>query len=132
MDSSKILEECSSSESGWTMYIASPDHEHDDDDDDDDGGDDVSVHKRKKDDFGDVYSDDSMASDASSGPSDQKQHLYRGAGKRDEITYVDKKKYNNQQHDEDDEKINKNRDEPKKIEKSRHGPNSAVGRSKKM
>ncbi|KAG8475830.1 hypothetical protein CXB51_032771 [Gossypium anomalum] len=73
MESSKIyggIEECHSSESGWTMYIGSPIH----------GGDDSGDgHSEKADDEG-VYgvdnhadeeadSDDSMASDASSGPS---------------------------------------------------------------
>ncbi|KAJ1388533.1 hypothetical protein SESBI_39028 [Sesbania bispinosa] len=64
------VEECeSSSESGWTMYIGSPM------DDDDDG--DSTDHNRDIDDEGTTHqadpeddeSDDSMASDASSGPS---------------------------------------------------------------
>lgn len=73
MEPSKIyggIEECHSSESGWTMYIGSPIHGGDDSGDD---------HSEKADDEG-VYvvdnhadeeadSDDSMASDASSGPS---------------------------------------------------------------
>ncbi|KAL2546299.1 uncharacterized protein Fot_15799 [Forsythia ovata] len=79
MDSSKILEgteECSSSESGWTMYIASPVDEYNLVDEEDDGG---SIDKQEdglhaKDDAGDTDSDDSMASDASSGPS-HREHL---------------------------------------------------------
>ncbi|KAJ1394736.1 hypothetical protein SESBI_33986 [Sesbania bispinosa] len=64
------VEECqSSSESGWTMYIGSPI------DDGDDG--DSTNHNRDIDDEGTTHqadpeddeSDDSMASDASSGPS---------------------------------------------------------------
>ncbi|KAL3636154.1 hypothetical protein CASFOL_020701 [Castilleja foliolosa] len=124
MDSSKILEgaeECCSSESGWTMYIASPGHEHDDRADDDDVSDDVSVRECTKDD-GDVDSDDSMASDASSGPGYQKLNLF-GEGKTDEIKCVDKKKYN--QHED------KKKNHEQKIEKSRHGENSE-GRSKKI
>lgn len=75
-------EECSSCESGWTMYIEDAFHGNDhssvvvDDDEDDspvkeaddgyenDDGD-------SSDDGGDEESDDSMASDASSGPSNQ-------------------------------------------------------------
>lgn len=73
MESSKspgVTEECSSSESGWTLYIASPVHEQKnyDSDDDDDDDDDVADHDDdyQSDDHG---SDDSMTSDASSGPS---------------------------------------------------------------
>ncbi|XP_021909350.1 nonsense-mediated mRNA decay protein 2-like [Carica papaya] len=73
-------EECRSSESGWTMYIGSPingDYHHDQEDDDDDDGDyedDGDRHDggEDDDDLGDreeADSDDSMASDASSGPS---------------------------------------------------------------
>lgn len=64
--SSKIHgEECESSESGWTMYIASS---IDDDDDDDDGGVSDVVRRKTVVDDDDVDTDDSMASDASSGP----------------------------------------------------------------
>ncbi|KAK9276194.1 hypothetical protein L1049_005725 [Liquidambar formosana] len=62
MESSQVLkgaEECSSIESGWTKYIASPIQEDDYEDDDDD---DDSTERGDDD-------DDSMASDASSGPS---------------------------------------------------------------
>ncbi|KAH9707729.1 protein SOB FIVE-LIKE 1 [Citrus sinensis] len=85
MEPSKILgckEECSSSASGWTMYIGSPAHENDNcEDDDDDSG----TYKQKvasnnddrpgDDDDDDDKSDDSMASDASSGPSYQELPL---------------------------------------------------------
>lgn len=70
MESSKVpgdSEECCSSESGWTMYIASP-VDDDNDSDDDDHSPDKTVHSNDKDeDY--AGSDDSMASDASSGPS---------------------------------------------------------------
>ncbi|KAB1212798.1 hypothetical protein CJ030_MR5G011898 [Morella rubra] len=83
MESSQMLggtEECHSSESGWTMYIGSPTYDDDDSDenrhsaadgndagsdDDDDDDDDKNEANRDED------SDDSMASDASSGPSHQ-------------------------------------------------------------
>ncbi|XP_044466510.1 protein SOB FIVE-LIKE 2-like [Mangifera indica] len=90
MESSKVFggsgEECHSCESGWTMYIGSDhddeeqsdnigDHyvdnnggDDDDDDDDTDGNDD--------DDDDEADTDDSMASDASSGPS----YPYRKGG----------------------------------------------------
>lgn len=68
MNSSKFpqaSDECSSSESGWTAYIAPSDHEDDHDDDQD--------RSRGKEEQGEdekeANSDDSMASDASSGPS---------------------------------------------------------------
>lgn len=85
-------EECSSSESGWSKYLASPIHDdddEDDDDDDDDGHDDGDGHEegavedhvsRKSskndddDDKDDDDDDDSMASDASSGPSSYVGH----------------------------------------------------------
>lgn len=75
MDSSQVFgnaEECNSSESGWTMYIGSPitNDDHSDDGDKDDDGDDDGDHEHdvKHDEDG-HDSDDSMASDASSGPS---------------------------------------------------------------
>lgn len=80
MESSRILgrtEVCSgnsSNESGWTTYIASPireNHHHLDDDDDDHSTDNQADYRKgnyNKVDDG-TESDDSMASDASSGPS---------------------------------------------------------------
>ncbi|KAL3501582.1 hypothetical protein ACH5RR_036031 [Cinchona calisaya] len=84
-DSSENLggtEECSSNESGWTMYIASPTHESnpdDDDDDDEDEDEDEDEDNAERKEYEDVHdeyggegeSDDSMTSDASSGPSHQ-------------------------------------------------------------
>ncbi|XP_061353418.1 protein SOB FIVE-LIKE 4-like [Gastrolobium bilobum] len=64
-------EECHSSESGWTMYIGSPideDMGHCDNDDDDEVNDDNMDFEGTQADPK-VESDDSMASDASSGPS---------------------------------------------------------------
>ncbi|XP_010261658.1 PREDICTED: prostatic spermine-binding protein-like [Nelumbo nucifera] len=81
MESSQLFggtEECSSSESGWTMYIASPIHNDDGDDDhhdyeeeDDDGNDGNSSDD-------DNDSDDSMASDASTGPSHREHPFEHG------------------------------------------------------
>ena len=78
------VEGCSSSESGWTMYISSPMEEdqvecsndiHDDDDDDDhDNKHQIKKHNSDKKNEDDD-SDDSLASDASSGPS-HPQHTY--------------------------------------------------------
>ncbi|EOY22211.1 hypothetical protein QUC31_007615 [Theobroma cacao] len=79
MEPSKILggtEECHSSESGWTMYIGSPIQGGDDDDDD--GHSDADAYAANYGGHADeteinheADSDDSMASDASSGPSHQ-------------------------------------------------------------
>lgn len=65
-------EECGSSESGWTMYLASPMQEDDNEgdgevEDGDDGGEDDNRAWSNKDEDDDD-DDDSMASDASSGP----------------------------------------------------------------
>ncbi|KAI3717585.1 hypothetical protein L1987_69300 [Smallanthus sonchifolius] len=82
MEFSKYLDECSSSESGWTMYIVSPMHE-------------TSHHHHHHQGHGHVYdghhgdyynmhhngdSDDSMVSDASSAPS--RQGIVRGNSKK--------------------------------------------------
>ncbi|XP_057787270.1 protein SOB FIVE-LIKE 1-like [Salvia miltiorrhiza] len=84
MDPPKIgSEECSSSESGWTTYIASPDLEHDyaDHNEDEDDEDDATIArkglKKVEQQEAAADSDDSMASDASSGPSDQYGYLGR-------------------------------------------------------
>lgn len=139
MDSSKILsgtEECSSSESGWTTYIASPDHEHNHADNEDDEDDNIGQQGYKKDvqeEAEDADSDDSMASDASSGPSDQGYlygHLGRSrgfchAGKRDEKKYVGKK------HNQQEEK--KKHHEQIKGEKDKSGQKAnSAGRLKKF
>lgn len=77
-----VEEECHSNESGWTMYIGSPrdeDAQHCDDDD-------HHHHSFLEEDYDyesaaaaaqhcDVESDDSMASDASSGPSKSKEQV---------------------------------------------------------
>ncbi|KAL7149263.1 hypothetical protein ABFS83_05G027700 [Erythranthe nasuta] len=143
MDSSKInegsSEECSSSESGWTMYIASPENQpdHGGDDDDDDDDDDVSgyekCHRYEKDaaDHQDATdSDDSMASDASSGPSGM--HLCGSYERK----YVGNNKNNYLQHEtENTKKKTKKNDEriqmkTEKEHKSGNRANSA-GKSKK-
>ncbi|XP_042006411.1 protein SOB FIVE-LIKE 3-like [Salvia splendens] len=89
MDPSKIgtEEECSSSESGWTTYIASPNledeyadqNEEDDGDDDDDNVAQKGFEKVAREEAA-ADSDDSMASDASSGPSDQYGYVGRSHG----------------------------------------------------
>ncbi|KAL7192324.1 hypothetical protein ACSBR2_024208 [Camellia fascicularis] len=85
MESSHNLgdaEECQSSESGWTMYIGSPiDNSDDGDDNDSDVGDDNNnddyVNRIVK---HEDESDDSMASDASSGPSHRENSWGSGKG----------------------------------------------------
>ncbi|XP_051149537.1 protein SOB FIVE-LIKE 1-like [Andrographis paniculata] len=128
MDSSKSLEECSSSESGWTRYIASsPEHNDDDDDDEADEDDRTTGHHQEghKKDAEDVESDDSMASDASSGPSNQ--YGSRGlvhAGMKDERKHVGKK------HSQQEEK--KKQHKQIKADKDKHGNRAnSAGRSKK-
>lgn len=131
MDSSKFVEgvgECSSSESGWTSYIVSSIHDDQNNNDDWDGS--TERHHRNKKDAEDVDSDDSMASDASSGPSDHgrsffgKGYGFGHAGKKDEKKFVSKK------HDQVDEK--KHHHEQRKSAKGtpENRANSA-GRSKK-
>ncbi|XP_019707846.1 uncharacterized protein [Elaeis guineensis] len=76
MESSPLImeaEECSSSESGWTMYLASPMHDGGDGDIEvqanDEEADDANDHNSNESDDGSEGEDnDSMASDASSGP----------------------------------------------------------------
>lgn len=75
-------EECESSESGWTMYIGSPIEDVDEelsDDGDNDDDDDITQADPE------VESDDSMASDASSGPSHNNQHWGNGKGGYDDL-----------------------------------------------
>ncbi|KAK4376540.1 hypothetical protein RND71_002836 [Anisodus tanguticus] len=62
-------EECSSNESGWTMYIGSPYRDYDNDDDE--GTPSKGYKNADHDHVEDGGSDDSMTSDASSGPSHQ-------------------------------------------------------------
>ncbi|XP_072980354.1 uncharacterized protein [Typha angustifolia] len=97
MDSSQLIgdaEECNSSESGWTMYLASP--MHDDGDDGDDGDGEVEGHgydgssKRSNTSGGsngddgddDDDDDDSLASDASTGPAQEKYSHRRFGGSK--------------------------------------------------
>ncbi|KAJ1435419.1 hypothetical protein SESBI_04925 [Sesbania bispinosa] len=85
MDSFKQIwgaEGCSSSESGWTMYIASPMQEDDAGCSNENDGyhhhDIYGENRRKKQGakVDEEESDDSMASDASSGPIHYHQHSY--------------------------------------------------------
>ncbi|XP_057994448.1 protein SOB FIVE-LIKE 3-like [Hevea brasiliensis] len=71
MDSSKYnlaTEGCSSSESGWTIYIASPMQEDDSECSDNDNDHNTTANDGNADDDDKQDSDDSMASDASSSP----------------------------------------------------------------
>ncbi|KAG4392501.1 hypothetical protein AAZX31_04G144300 [Glycine max] len=74
-----VEEECHSNESGWTMYIGSPrdeDAQHCDDDDDNHSlEEDYYDYEAAAAQHCDVESDDSMASDASSGPSKSKEQV---------------------------------------------------------
>lgn len=123
MESSKQLlgtEGCSSSESGWTMYIDSPIHEeaeeYDDDDDDDrdehnDDDDHDENHVTNHTKGSDADTDDSMVSDASSRPNSYHHHRHvcekrpcghgitSSAHKRDANTnkYLSRKKANKQE-----------------------------------
>ncbi|XP_058766213.1 protein SOB FIVE-LIKE 4-like [Vicia villosa] len=85
-------EECQSSESGWTMYIGSPINPEDDEDDDDDKVDFYQVTHQIQGDAG-IESDDSMVSDASSGPTHYGDPLRHFKKKVEEDAY----------HDDDDE-----------------------------
>ncbi|KAI4352323.1 hypothetical protein L6164_006587 [Bauhinia variegata] len=87
-------EGCSSSESGWTMYIASPTEEDDDGRciNDSNEYDDVYSRNRKQKQgkkVEDAESDDSLASDASSGPIIHHEHSRSSHGavalKRDKM-----------------------------------------------
>lgn len=71
MGPSKVSDECSSSESGWTTYLASPIHDDKDYENEDDENEDehISTHHQVNIYENEEKSDDSMASDASSGPS---------------------------------------------------------------
>ncbi|XP_057951090.1 protein SOB FIVE-LIKE 2 [Malania oleifera] len=100
-------EECHSNESGWTMYIGSPmhdgggdddhDHDHDNDDqqsdqsgdeedDDNNNGDYDDEYDDRGNDHDSVDSDDSMASDASSGPS-HREVLHGNTGQNSSTSY---------------------------------------------
>ncbi|XP_059598525.1 protein SOB FIVE-LIKE 3 [Vitis vinifera] len=71
-------EGCSSSESGWTMYIASPMHEGDSECSGNDDDNNIHITNFNYGDGKDEGSDDSMASDASSGPSHHEQACENG------------------------------------------------------
>ncbi|XP_020228662.1 uncharacterized protein LOC109809695 isoform X2 [Cajanus cajan] len=82
-------EECHSSESGWTMYIGSPVDDNDDGDNHKSDDDEHCTQARPQDDYDDA-SDDSMASDASSGPS---HHGFADLKRGGEEEYDGKNKY---------------------------------------
>lgn len=129
-------EECSSNESGWTMYIASPSHGYDDQDDyEEDRRDSERVRSKN---FGGVAgtehgdSDDSMASDASSGPSYQEicRSLERSHGK-EKLKYAGEKgagKYSVKKHQKEEGiKFSKN---SKVVREDAHRGKSSYGQSR--
>ncbi|XP_073053897.1 uncharacterized protein [Primulina eburnea] len=127
MDSSKIheeTEECSSNESGWTMYIASPDRELDYDDYEDEeeysNGGQTYTKDPKKDAHEDVDSDDSMASDASSGPSYQ-GHLCENVDRIHGSGHAGSKRGNKQVDKKHQQQERKKQVEQKKEAKDKDG-----------
>lgn len=86
-------EECQSNESGWTMYLGSridgenDHHQHDQDHSDDEHHDGKTHGYDHKDD-----SDDSMVSDASSGPSTHQRSRSVQAAKKEEKAKTKKQK----------------------------------------
>ncbi|KAL9314262.1 hypothetical protein ACSQ67_019714 [Phaseolus vulgaris] len=83
-------EECHSNESGWTMYIGSPRDEEAHYDDNEEKGYSLDYDYEDAEADPDVESDDSMASDASSGPSQYGVINPLGGG-YDGITHIQQK-----------------------------------------
>ncbi|KAL1824995.1 hypothetical protein ACET3Z_011773 [Daucus carota] len=110
-------EECHSSESGWTMYIGSPE--------DDDDGDQVEndVEDEYKGGGGDVESDDSMVSDASSAMAANMHNMYQKQVKEDDD--VDHKKNSRKVV----KKVEKNANQGMKKDKESAGMNVAPAQS---
>ncbi|KAK7295575.1 hypothetical protein RJT34_18485 [Clitoria ternatea] len=120
MDSFKQIwgaEGCSSSESGWTMYIASPMQEDDAGcSNENDGYHDMYENRRKKQGtkVDEEESDDSMASDASSGPVHY-HHAYAHSHQGSHGTAVSKK--DKQDHGSKcSSKKNANKQEKKRVD----------------
>ncbi|XP_022775916.1 uncharacterized protein LOC111317775 [Durio zibethinus] len=123
MEPSKIFggkEECHSSESGWTMYIGSPIQGGDDDDDDNghsEADDDAYAGGHADETYAnhEADSDDSMASDASSGPSHQGVQFHGNMEGGHGTSYF--------KHDEDEEEGNCYSDKKakKSVEKQKLG-----------
>ncbi|ESW10218.1 hypothetical protein PHAVU_009G190900 [Phaseolus vulgaris] len=84
-------EECHSNESGWTMYIGSPRDEEAHCDDNEEKGYSLDYDYEDAEADPDVESDDSMASDASSGPSQYGVINPLGGG-YDGITHIQQQK----------------------------------------
>eukprot|EP00268_Persea_americana_P044930 TRINITY_DN45528_c0_g1_i3.p1 TRINITY_DN45528_c0_g1~~TRINITY_DN45528_c0_g1_i3.p1 ORF type:complete len:203 (-),score=48.12 TRINITY_DN45528_c0_g1_i3:736-1344(-) len=107
------IEECNSSESGWTKYITSPMHDEDHDGSSTDDGDDSCGD----DDAGDSDDDnDSMASDASSGPS-HRHHSYMNIDGGNGMRHMEHKKEDDD--DDDDDEVGHHSYERKFTEKVR-------------
>lgn len=132
MDSSQVcgvIEEHSSSESGWTTYINSPNHENKNEDEGDHRTDQESGHDNAE-------SDDSMASDASSGPSHDHRvtlHTEESCGKGDFKYAKDKNlvQTSGKKHKKQIEKKMYNRKKEAETEEPKHQPYRAIsyGRS---
>ncbi|OIT04317.1 PREDICTED: probable ATP-dependent RNA helicase ddx42 [Nicotiana attenuata] len=109
MDSSKLfgeVEECNSSESGWTMYIGSPSNSEDDDELENEDFDELQDNNKEvinRDDNEDGDTDDSMASDASSGPSHRK--YFTKNGKNTGPSLANMVHYKNPKENNEDHKV---------------------------
>jgi hypothetical protein len=125
MDSFKHIwcppEGCSSSESGWTMYIDSPMQEDDARCSNENDGY-INHHhheiygeksRRKKKVDEDQESDDSMASDASSGPTNYHHQSYARGGQGSQGRSVSKKDH---KQDHGSKKKNGNKQEKKRVD----------------
>lgn len=118
-----VAEECSSSESGWTMYIVSPMHEtsynhhHDHVDDEiyESHGDYSTYHN--------ADSDDSMVSDASSGPI--RQGILRGSSKRRESKHAVKRNLLGKNERQVEKKLYERMQRAEKEEHKTRGENKA-------
>jgi hypothetical protein len=98
-------EECHSSESGWTMYIGSPIIESGDDDDDNEVDFYQGIHQITQGDDAGIESDDSMVSDASSGPSHYGVNVIQPLGNYEEgygLRHFKQKVEEDEYYDDDD------------------------------
>ncbi|CAJ2669227.1 hypothetical protein L195_g016256 [Trifolium pratense] len=125
MDSFKHIwgapEGCSSSESGWTMYIDSPMQEDDARCSNENDGYNYNHHeiygeksRRKKKVDEDQESDDSMASDASSGPTNYQSYARGGQGSQGRS--VSKKDHKQDHGSKSCSKKNGNKQEKKRVD----------------
>lgn len=131
MESSKVIihggeeEECSSSESGWTAYIASTY------DDSSNSSSERKGYKNYKNDYveEDGESDDSMASDASSGPSHHEYRPLQSPLIRSHVQGKDNRR--NGEHNKKAEKMKSRKDEQEYKGKSLLGNAFSRGKTRK-